>query len=261
MKRKKCKQEIKGETEYWTNVCHPYFIRNTYKIKIFFYSKYNSFLCVIQLNKCLEQMFNKEQTYPEVKQRILDVARDLFIKNGYKSTSIRDIATASETNVAMVNYYFRSKYNLFEIIFEEAFLHLQEKIFTTLMSDLPFFELVETAIHSYYEMLLKYPQIPVFILNEINQNPEHLSARVRKIDPYGVFMRMSERIREEEKKGTIKETPPVDFLLNVLSLCVFPFIFRILGMNVANVSQEEYTQMIKDHEKYVVQFVINALKK
>ncbi|MDR3142835.1 MAG: TetR/AcrR family transcriptional regulator [Tannerellaceae bacterium] len=202
-----------------------------------------------------------KQNVSEVKERILDVARELFIKNGYKSTSVRDIAAASETNVAMVNYYFHSKYNLFEIIFEEAFNRLQRKIFSTLSSDLPFFELIETVIDSYYEMLVEYPQIPVFILNEVNQNPERLSERIRKKDPHSVFLQMAKRIGEEEEKGTIKETPPLDFLLNMLSLCVFPFIFKDLGSHVAEASQEEYSKMIVNHKKYVVQFVINALKK
>lgn len=206
-------------------------------------------------------MFKEKQSTSEVKGRILDVARDLFIKNGYKGTSIRDIASASGTNVAMVNYYFHSKYYLFEIIFEEAFSRLQHKLFSTLVSDLPFFELIETVIDSYYEMLMEYPQIPIFILNEVNQNPERLSERIRTMGPYDVFLKMSERIKEEEERGGIKETPPLDLLLNILSLCVFPFIFKNLGSNVANVSQEEYSAMIENHKKYVVEFVINALKK
>jgi AcrR family transcriptional regulator len=202
-----------------------------------------------------------KQNVSEVKERILEVARELFIRNGYKGTSVRDIAAASETNVAMVNYYFHSKYYLFEIIFEEAFNRLQRKIFSTLSSDLPFFELIETVINSYYDMLMEYPQIPVFILNEINQNPERLSERMREKDPHGVFLQMSKRIKEEEGKGTIRETPPIDFLLNMLSLCVFPFIFKNLGSHVAEVSPEEYTGMIVNHKKYVIRFVTNALKK
>lgn len=203
----------------------------------------------------------KHHTNSEVKDSILDAARGLFIKNGYKGTSIRDIASASGTNVAMVNYYFHSKYNLFEIIFEEAFEGLQNRIFSTLTSDRPFFELIETIIDSYYEMLVRYPQIPIFILNEVNQNPERLSERIRVLGPYDAFMRMSGRIKEEEEKGLIRETQPIDLLLNILSLCIFPFVFKDLGLNVANVTQEQYTAMIENHKNYVKQFVINALKK
>lgn len=206
-------------------------------------------------------MFNERQQTSEVRERILTTARDLFIKNGFKGTSIRDIASASGTNVAMVNYYFHSKYNLFEIIFEDAFNRFQKRVFSILSSDLPFFELIETVVNSYYETMTEYPQIPVFILNEVNQNPERLSERIRTNEPHNVFRIMSERIKAEEEKGLIKETSPIDFLLNLLSLCVFPFVFKNLGLSVAGVSQDEYTAMIQNHKKYVIEFIINALKK
>jgi AcrR family transcriptional regulator len=197
----------------------------------------------------------------EVKNRILDAARGLFIDKGFRSTGIRDIAAASGTNVAMVNYYFRTKYDLFEIIFEETFGQLQKKVLTTLSSDLSFFELVETIICSYYDMLIEYPQIPVFIISEINLDPVRLSARLQSRDPHGVFLQMSTRIREEEEKGTIRPTSPVDFLLNLLSLCIFPFVFKNLGTNLSGVSEQEYSQMLEKHKDYVIQFVINAVKK
>ena len=116
----------------------------------------------------------------EVKRKILKEAKTLFIKNGYNGTSIRDIAKASDTNVAMVNYYFQSKYNLFEIIFEEAMEILTQKIFLTLGSDAPFFELIETWIHTYYEILFEYPQIPMFILNEVKLENHTVSIQNMK---------------------------------------------------------------------------------
>lgn len=202
----------------------------------------------------------KRNSTSDVSDRILNVARDLFIKNGYTGTSIRDIATASETNVAHVKYYFDSKYNLFEIIFDEAFDILVNRVFSTLKSDLPFFEMVESWIDTYYEILPEYPQIPIFILNEINQNPEALTERILKRNPQAVFTRLSQRIDEEIKKGTIKDISVIDFGLNVLSLCVFPFMFRSLAIRVANKSVDEYNQVMAGHKKYVVDFIIKGLK-
>lgn len=224
---------------------------------MFFYFNNNTLLCM--LNKCLKRMF-KNGDNTDVKERILQAAGELFIKNGYTNTSIRDIAGASDTNVAMVNYYYNSKYNLLEIIFEKALQVLMKRITSVVTSDKPFFELISSWIDSYYETLLEYPQIPVFILNEINQNPERLTERVRQFEPYEVFLRMSDRLEEEAEKGTIRETPPLDFLLNILSLCIFPFIFGTLATNVAGRTTADYTKVLEDHKKYVIDFVINALK-
>ncbi len=202
----------------------------------------------------------KDKENTDVKGRIHDVARDLFIEKGYNGTSIRDIAAASETNVAMVNYYYHSKYNLFESIFEESLDVLIKRVFSVLDSDLPIFELIETWIDSYYDTLMSYPQIPIFILNEINQYPERLGERFNRRHPYDLFEKISTRLTEEVKKGTIRETPPIDFLLNVLSLCVFPFMFGSLAIKVAEKSMEDYHKVLIKHKDYVKTFVINALQ-
>ena len=202
----------------------------------------------------------KETKTSDVNERILFKARDLFIQNGYNSTSIRDIAAASETNVAMVNYYYHSKYNLFELIFDEALNILMRRVFTIVSSDKSFYELVESWIDSYYETLMEYPQIPIFILNEINQNPARLVERVHTHNPYQIYLTVSKRIEKEVEAGTIRPTSPLDFVLNVLSLCVFPFVFGRMATKVADKTQEEYDKMLYEHKTYVKEFVISALR-
>lgn len=203
----------------------------------------------------------KEQNNTDVKQRILDAAHKLFINNGFDGTSIRDIANASDTNIAMVNYYFQSKYNLFEIIFDEAFDILMLKVFSIVESEKPFFEIVEHWIHAYYDILLEYPQIPIFIINEANKNPDRLVERIQTRKPYEIFTIISKRIESEVERGTIIETSTIDFMLNIISLCLFPFMFGKLATHVAGRHPSEYEEILKNHKTYVVDFVINALKK
>lgn len=204
-------------------------------------------------------MFNEHNSI-EVRDRIVETARELFVKNGYNGTSVRDIANASDTNVAMVNYYFGSKYNLFGQIFEESFNFLAKKVFSTLTSDLPFFELVEVWINSYYEVLSECPQIPNFLLNEVSVNPEHFVKIIREKNPLRIYSIIRKRIKDEAEKGTIKETSPDDFLLSVLSLGIFPFIFANMASIVFNMDKDEYIKMLDQHKTYVVKFVIDALK-
>lgn len=48
------------------------------------------------------------------KTQIIESAIELFAEKGYEGTSIRDLATKADVNVAMINYYFGSKEKLFE---------------------------------------------------------------------------------------------------------------------------------------------------
>jgi AcrR family transcriptional regulator len=200
------------------------------------------------------------QNTSDVRERILQVSRELFIQNGYNGVSVRDIAAASGTNVAHINYYFRSKYNLFEIIFEEAFTILIRRIFSVLHSDMPFFELLECWIGAYYETLMEYPQIPIFILNEVNQNPDGLVKLVKKHNPEQTYSVISGRLETEMQKGTIRQTPVIDFMLNMMSLCAFPFVFGKFAVKVAGISTDEYNGILAQHRVYVTRFIMDALK-
>lgn len=201
----------------------------------------------------------KEKNETEVSKRILHVARELFIANGYNGTSIRDIATASDANVAHIKYYFSSKAKLFEIIFDEAFEVVYGEISTTLTSDMPFIELVERWINVYYSLLPKYPQIPIFILNEINHNSDILAAKVKSKNPVQVFNKLSKRMEEEIANGSIRNIPPLDFGLNILSLCIFPFVFNGFVTRITDCSMDEYNLLMQEHKNHVIAFVKNAL--
>jgi AcrR family transcriptional regulator len=57
----------------------------------------------------------------ETKDRIISVSRILFSEKGFEGTTIRDIATVADVNVASVNYYFSSKEKLFEEVLRSGY--------------------------------------------------------------------------------------------------------------------------------------------
>ena len=56
---------------------------------------------------------------PQPCQRIVQAAEQLFAEKGFEDTSVRDITTAAECNLAAVNYHFGSKENLYLLIFQQ----------------------------------------------------------------------------------------------------------------------------------------------
>lgn len=216
-------------------------------------------MCVYSKDKLSKNQMTKVQANG-VKERILVAAKELFIAKGYTGTSIRDIASASDSNVAHVKYYFQSKANLFEIIFDEAFDILIKRVSATITSDLPFEEMIEKWITTYFELLPHYPQIPLFILNEINHSPDALIQKVARKNPEKIFNRLSERLEEEIKKGTVRPMPVFDLGLNILSLCIFPFIFTGFATRAVGVARSDYNNLIANHKQHVVDFVLQAIR-
>ncbi|MFP1679059.1 TetR/AcrR family transcriptional regulator [Alloalcanivorax sp. C16-2] len=53
----------------------------------------------------------------QVRDRILDASELLFAERGYAGTTLREVADAAEVTQALINYYFGSKYGLFQEVF------------------------------------------------------------------------------------------------------------------------------------------------
>jgi AcrR family transcriptional regulator len=51
---------------------------------------------------------------PDTKTRILDAAEKLFAEKGFDATSLRDITSEADVNLAAVNYHFQSKESLID---------------------------------------------------------------------------------------------------------------------------------------------------
>lgn len=64
---------------------------------------------------------DSEADGPSTRERILAVATDLFAEHGYRGATVRAICAKVGVNVASVNYYFRSKNELYEEVFSVAF--------------------------------------------------------------------------------------------------------------------------------------------
>src|SRR5579863_6114927 len=57
-------------------------------------------------------MFERADT----KSKILDIAEELFGRNGFEATSLRDITAEADVNLAAVNYHFQSKDSLIDAV-------------------------------------------------------------------------------------------------------------------------------------------------
>lgn len=60
----------------------------------------------------------RQRSLGDTRDRILAVAEKLFMERGYAATSLREITTAAEVNLAAVNYHFGSKEALVREVFE-----------------------------------------------------------------------------------------------------------------------------------------------
>ena len=69
----------------------------------------------------------KERERKELRQQILDAARELFVHEGYENVSMRKIADKIEYSPAAIYTYFANKDEILDCLSEETFFHLHKR--------------------------------------------------------------------------------------------------------------------------------------
>src|SRR6185503_2844719 len=90
--------------------------------------------------------------------RIKAAAKTIFTQKGYAAARTRDIAEEAGINLALLNYYFRSKEKLFDLIMLESmqgFIHSIAGVFNNETTSLE--EKIQTLANNYIDMLTTQP--------------------------------------------------------------------------------------------------------
>ncbi len=193
-------------------------------------------------------------------EKILAAAKKVFVKKGMDGARMQDIADEAGINKALLHYYFRSKEKLFQVIFKEAAARLFPRINSILTSDLSLFEKIEQFTNDYIEVVIENPYLPLFVLNEMNKQPHSFIEKIFGGNPPQVHL-LAAQIEKEIKKGTIKKTSPAHLIVNMMSMCVFPFIGKPMIQIVMQLDELQFRNMMVQRKKIVSEFIIDSIKK
>jgi len=199
----------------------------------------------------------KEQNTEE---RILSAAKKIFLKEGMAGARMQDIADEAGINKAMLHYYFRSKEKLFERIFTELSQHFFPRLIRIFESDESLFRKIQLFVEEYIDQMRRMPYLPIFVLNEVNRQPETFIKKMmgNRRPPVKKFM---DDVQDEIKKGIIKPVNPLQLLLNIISLCIFPFVARPMFQLVTNIDKAMFEKILEQRKGEVSKFIIDAIKK
>jgi len=193
-------------------------------------------------------------------EKIKIAARTIFQKKGYAAARTRDIAEEAGINLALLNYYFRSKEKLFEIIMFETLTEFYQSVSTVFNDESnSFTEKLELLVTKYINFLIKEGDIPIFILTELRYRPEQMFEKIPFKETFfkSVFCR---QFNEEVAKGNITEENPVQFTINILGLLVFPFLAKPFLQTIGGMKDADYKQLMQERKK-LVPIWIKALMK
>lgn len=188
---------------------------------------------------------------PTTEEKIKEAARKVFQKKGYAGTRTRDIADEAGVNLALLNYYFRSKEKLFDLIMGETMqLFFQSMKGLINNEDTTLDEKLQDLTNRYIDLLSTQPELPIFILNEIQMNPKGLSERMG-LQQVVIGSFILKQFRDDLNIKDIPDSALLQLIVNIIGMMVFPFIGKPLLKEIFNLSDEQFQAMMNDRKKMI----------
>ena len=201
-----------------------------------------------------------EKESQNTEEKIIEAATEVFQEKGFEGARMREISDHANINKGLLHYYFKTKEALFNAIFSRAMSFMIKNLSGMLASEASVFDKIDLFVEKYMSFLLANPRLPLFIVAELNRNPERLINSIRKnvnMQPNIGLFRQS-----IEKAVANKEITPIDYrhlLINLISLSVFPFIARPMVQSILGFDNHEYKQMLIERKDLIKTFIKNAI--
>jgi len=210
-------------------------------------------------------MLNNEQMRSEKnsEQLILEAAEAEFLEKGYRNAVTTAIARRAGVTHAMLHYYFRTKENLFQKVFQHKVQLVGDSFYQNLNENLSFEGAIRKFVESHFDFLRQNPKLLNFVYNEVVINKENRNILLDQVRPklLVVINQIDKLLSEELSKGKIRPIEASDLLINIVSMNVMTFILCPIIEGLGNARNPEYLEnFIAERRENNVQFVLNALK-
>lgn len=197
---------------------------------------------------------------PSTPDRILDAAHRVFLRRGTAGARTQEIAVEAGVNKALVHYYFGTKEALADAVFQRVASVLLPSIFGVLSApDLTLEERVRRVAERQVAFHRTHPYMAIYLLSEIHTASERLESLVGRHGRPSLAP-LQAQLDAAAAAGTIRPTAVSEFMVNLMSLLVFPVVARPMIRHVVGISETEYDRFLDQRAEQVATFFFAGLR-
>ncbi len=189
----------------------------------------------------------------QTEQLIKETAMRIFFVEGRLHATTQVIAKEAGVNRGLIYYYFKSRDQLFEVVFKEAIMVSRNRLGELFLSKgIPFRQKIGEFVELAVDQSLKYPYLEMFLITEMNRDSSNILLPLEDEAREKLLQSMNEGLKEEIKKGSVPKMSAEQFILNVISLCAYPSLNKTMLRQMMNLSESVYLKMIKQRKSIIM---------
>lgn len=194
-----------------------------------------------------------------LEEKIIAVAKEVFIEKGFDGASMSDIAARVGINRPTLHYYYRTKDKMFQAVFLSIIQSFIPKIHDVFIdANKPLTERITVVVNTYLEVLKSNPYLPMFVMREINRNAIDFINAVKPIFMDKFLNQIKNYLLSAMEKGEIKKLPLRIVFNTFYGLMLFPFLSKDL---IFMESDKEFNDLIDEWKPYIIDQMIHLLCK
>lgn len=200
-------------------------------------------------------------TEPEkqTEEKIFEAATEVFIEKGMDGARMQDIASYAGINKALLHYYYRTKDQLFNAVFEMILKQILKKFAPVFDETLTLEEKIRFFFKEHIAFLQANPRLPGFLLNEINRNPDRIKKLLNNVDIESLWLKLYEQHKEELKKYNITQETMPQIMMSIAAISVFPFAARGIVEGILGKLNIDFNEYMEERKVFAAEFVIKAI--
>ena len=191
--------------------------------------------------------------------KIFEAATDVFVDKGMDGARMQDIASHAGINKALLHYYYRTKDQLFNAVFEMIAAKVLRKFAPVFDEKLSLEEKIRFFFKEHITFLQENPKLPAFVLNEINRNPARIKKLLKNVHFETLWQQLYEQHKSELGKYNITEAILPQIMVSIVALSVFPFAARGIIEGILDKVGVDFNDYIEQRKEFAADFVIKAI--
>lgn len=161
------------------------------------------------------------------KDQILDAAEQLFARQGFPRTTIKQIGKAAGVNSALLYYYFGDKEGLYRAVLERLVTRLISRTLGRLGADAPPPVKIRGFIEAQVETFISNPQLPRLFMREmLDHDASHAVEQIQHLAATS-FKGLCDTIEEGQRQGSFRaDLDPKFAAISTVGQVVYFFLAR-----------------------------------
>ncbi len=174
----------------------------------------------------------------DVRKKLLDAARDLFPRYGYRGVSSRQIGAAAGVNFAMIRYYFGGKPGLYREMLQGVLQPTRSTLDEISASSAP--PKLANVLENMTRSWAANPWVAGFVVREVLAPDGPMRAMFLREFPERLAPVVERLVAGEMAAGKLRaDLDPRLLVLSIVSLAIFPFLTLPLTNRVFGVANDE----------------------